>query len=411
MKILIVDDSNDKISKLLDVLNRAGISSENIEVSYTLFDAKAALRSTDFDLLILDVLLPVRAGDTPKHNGTIDLLTEIADRKTLRKPKHIIGLTAYEDAIQNAGPAFVSRMWTVIKFSFESDDWKQQIAACVAYIGDGLEQRPIKSYKTDLCIITALADPEFAAITRIPWNWGVSEPLDDNTFVRRGSFSSGGISFTVTAANASRMGMVSSALLAAKLVEREAPRFLVMPGICAGIEGKVNLGDVVVADPTWDWQCGKHFVDQSQHGFAIAPEPIGLASFIRARFEQMRLRNDLWAKIRGDWPDPPDTELRLKVAPMASGSSVVADTEVVNRIKDQNRNLTAIEMEAFGVAAAASMATHPRPTIFVCKAVCDFADEGKNDKWRSYAAYCSAQAISLFFETYMHDISMLAGTQ
>jgi nucleoside phosphorylase/CheY-like chemotaxis protein len=411
MKILIVDDSNAKIGKLLEVLEQAGVGSENIEVSYTLFDAKTALRTTDFDLLILDVLLPLRAGDAPRHSGTIDLLTEIADRTTLRKPKHIIGLTAYEDAIQQAGPAFVSRMWAVIKFSFESDDWKQQIVACVAYIGAGLEQCPIKSYKTDLCIVTALADPEYAAIIRLPWNWGVSEPLDDNTFVRRGTFKSGGVTFSVTAANASRMGMVSAALLSAKLVEREVPRFLVMPGICAGIEGKVNLGDIVVADPTWDWQCGKHFVDDTLHSFAIAPEPIGLASFVRARFEQMRLRSDLWSKLRGDWPEPPETELRLKVAPMASGSSVVADSDIVSRIKDQNRNLTAIEMEAFGVAAAASMAAHPRPTAFICKAVCDFADEEKNDRWRSYSAYCSAQATREFFETYMHEMAALAGSQ
>ncbi len=26
-----------------------------------------------------------------------------------------------------------------------------------------------------------------------------------------------------------------------------------MLGICAGVKGKTELGDVIVADPSWDW--------------------------------------------------------------------------------------------------------------------------------------------------------------
>ena len=411
MKILIADDSNEKVSRLIAVLDECGIVREGIRVAYTLFDAKRELREFAFDLLILDVLLPLRGGESPSHLGTIDLLTELSDRSTLHKPRYIVGLTAFDQAVRDAGPAFIGRTWTVIKFTPEIDAWKEQIKACVRYIAAANRERAGRRYKTDLCIVVALPVPEMDAITRLDWNWGSPEPIDDNTFVTRGHFLCSGSTFTTVAACASRTGMVSSALLAAKLIEHEVPRFVVMPGICAGIDGKTNLGDVVVADPTWDWQSGKHLVEASNHIFAIAPDPIGLATFVRARFEQLRSAREVWSSMRAGWPNPPDTELKLRIGPMASGSSVLADQDVVQAITAQNRNLTAVEMESFGVAAAAAWAGHPRPTAFVCKAVCDFADEEKDDTWQAYAAYCSAQAVKLFFERYMAEIVELAGTR
>ena len=40
---------------------------------------------------------------------------------------------------------------------------------------------------------------------------------------------------------------------------RFRPRYLFMTGIMGGVEGKTNLGDLVVASPIWDW--GKRQVD------------------------------------------------------------------------------------------------------------------------------------------------------
>ena len=201
--------------------------------------------------------------------------------------------------------------------------------------------------------------------------------------------------------------MVSAALLASKIIARESPRYLSMVGICAGIQGKANIGDLVVGDPIWDWQAGKHFVEKDRHEFAIEPDALPLSGFIRARFEQLKADKDTLARIRSGWPEPPDTELKLRIAPMASGSSVLADSD---KIKDQNRNLTAIEMEGYGVAAASSWASRPKPTVLVCKGVSDFANEEKNDKWRAYAAYCSAVATSSFFEKNMIDLADMAGS-
>ncbi|NBB16590.1 hypothetical protein GVN21_14600 [Caulobacter sp. SLTY] len=412
MKILVAEDSADKIRRIREVVEAAGeFGSIEVVFAQTVVDAKAQLRDTHFDLLILDVLLPNRAGDEPGHACTVALLEELATRNSLKKPRHILGLTAYDEAIRDAGAAFISRTWAVVRFSFESDEWRAQLISSIRYILGEAQQERDARYETDLCVLTALKTPELDAVLRIPWAWQAAEPLDDVTFVRRGSFSSQGQSFSVVAASASKMGMVSAALLAAKLVERERPRYLVMPGICAGVKGKCGYGDIIVGDPVWDWQSGKHFVEADVAGFAIAPDPLPVSGFIRSRIDQLRADSKFWLGVKDASQSKPETELKMRLGPMATGSSVLADEDVLERILVQNRNLTAVEMEAYGVLAAAVDGRFPRPTAFAMKSVCDYADPTKDDQWQGYAAYTSAQALKEFFERYMAEIRDLAGSR
>ena len=55
-------------------------------------------------------------------------------------------------------------------------------------------------------------------------------------------------------------GMVSCACLCGRLLKFE-PKLVVMPGICGGINGKVNQGDIVVASTVYDYGSGKYFAD------------------------------------------------------------------------------------------------------------------------------------------------------
>ena len=63
-------------------------------------------------------------------------------------------------------------------------------------------------------------------------------------------------------------------------------------------------------------------------------------------------------------------------------------------IKTQNRKLLAVDMEAYGVASAATELPEPQPDFLMLKGVSDFADEEKNDAYREYAAYMSVQVLA-----------------
>ena len=190
-----------------------------------------------------------------------------------------------------------------------------------------------KAYETDLCIVTALAAPEMRAVERI-WSWEAAEPVDDVTFIRKGQFEAKGKTYSVAAAFAPRMGMVASALMSAKLISHLKPRFLVMAGICAGVSGKSDLGDIIVADPNWDWQSGKRVRDKKNSSFSIAPHQLPAPGIVRSRADQLAGNKEVWREVLDKYDGkksgkPP----QMIPGPMASGSAVLADGSVVDEIK------------------------------------------------------------------------------
>ena len=103
------------------------------------------------------------------------------------------------------------------------------------------------------------------------------------------------------------------------------------------------------------------------------------------------------SQIQKKWPGPKfGHDLQLHVGPVASGAAVLADPNVVDEVKEQQRQLVGVEMEVFGVFTAAENCSKPRPTTFALKSVCDFGDQGKSDEHQAYAAFTSAEFLYRF---------------
>lgn len=99
--------------------------------------------------------------------------------------------------------------------------------------------------------------------------------------------------------------------------------------------------------------------------------------------------------------DAPGTELQLLIGPVVSGASVVTDPEIVKDVlENQHREVLAIEMEIYGMYYAASWAINPRPKFIALKAVSDFADSNKGDKYHKYASYTSAKVFEILAKQY-----------
>jgi nucleoside phosphorylase len=248
--------------------------------------------------------------------------------------------------------------------------------------------------------VCALRDPELAEVHKLPWNWRSSRPLDDVTFVRDGFVEVEGRRITVCATAAPRMGMVATALHSASLIAQLRPRIIAMTGICAGVRGKVSLGDVLFADPAWDFQSGKRVKDKENTQFSMRPHQLAAHAKIRAHIEQIRDDHEGLTKVAGAFDGRPPGISRVVIGPVASGSAVLADGEVIKEIREQHQELVGVEMEIYGLYAAAHAASGPQPLCFALKAVCDFADPDKEDGQQRYAAYASARVLQLLIERF-----------
>jgi nucleoside phosphorylase len=186
------------------------------------------------------------------------------------------------------------------------------------------------------------------------------------------------------------MGMVAAASLTTKLITGLRPRFLAMTGMCAGLRGECEIGDVILGDPVWDWQMGKYTLD----AFEIAPDQIGVPPEISQKVALLRSDVTNLTKLWTDSPfEKPQVVPRIHVGPAASGSSVLARAETTETVKAQHRKTLAVDMELYGVYSATRDMSRPRPIAFGLKGVCDHADQYKNDKFQKHASYMSAHVL------------------
>lgn len=399
IQILIVDDNADKATRIRQVLLAIpDISDSNIHLASDLISAKRELQRTQFDLLILDIQIPNRFDQTPLVNGGINFLRELELSQNLYLPSHIIGITAYEECLIDAKEPFARRLWAVVKYELSSSEWTTQLQSKARYLValKKTQQKP-SSYNFDVAILCALHKVELESVLNLGWEWEETESPGDPTIYYLGKTKQKGKVINVVAAAAPQMGMAAASVLTTKIIFQFRPRYVAMVGIAAGVRDKVGFGDILVVDQSWDYGSGKVVSEDGEQILVPDPLPLRIDSSVREQFNAMSLDTKCLGRISAGWPgNKPDRELKIHVGSVASGSSVIADIEVVKSLLKHNRKLLGIEMETYGVYLAARNCPDPKPTVFSIKSVSDFADKKKKDDYQKYAAYTSVALLSEF---------------
>lgn len=398
-RILIVDDEYDKARAISKVVLEHDVGIE-IEHATTSAAARRFLTAKNFDLLIVDLNLPDVLGATPTHQGGLALFDMLMMDESAWLPPDILFLTAREELVEAAQANVRDRGASFCLFNETADSsWKAMLVGKLQLASARVKRAARLSPRADVAIVTALGTPELDTVLNLNYQWANKRFPDDPTGYHFGQIPRVEGPLTVVAASARRKGMPSSAALAAKMVERFRPRYIVMLGICAGVKGKTELGDVIVADPSWDWGSGK--LAEKPDGsvvFQAAPYQRPLGSHVSQLAMELSSRPEVVAAIRSGWThSAPAGKLSVRVGPMASGAAVLATDGALDPITAQNRELLGVEMEAYAVMAAADYARQPAPYALAIKSVCDFADAHKGDNWQAYAAYTSAAFFNQLF--------------
>lgn len=403
MKILLVEDDTEKLRRLAAALSAvAGVDiARDVLHCATVHDALGRVHENYFDLVVLDLVVPLRMDQAPDATGGITFLERVLARPGYHVPGHVIGLTAYDGAFQDAFGRFDERALTLLRYDPTSAEWETRLQARVRHIEMSLTaaRRVPPSFDSFAAVVCALETPELEQVLALPWHWEQVSLPGDPTMYFRGRCERDGNERVVYAAAQTRMGMPAAAALTMKLLAAFRPRHVAMTGITAGVRGRARIGDVLAADPSWDWGSGKWVVRNDVEKFLAAPHQLPLDASMRATLLRVGRDGAALERIRREWPgERPPHAPRVLVGPVASGASVLADAGTLERVVEQHRQLLGIEMETYGVFAAVHDTGAPRPAVFSVKAVVDFADGEKNDEHQGYGAYVSARVLQLLVE-------------
>ncbi len=253
-----------------------------------------------------------------------------------------------------------------------------------------------ESFDTDVAFLCALQQPELSALIQAlggDAKWTITGTARHTHVYRTASLrTKAGKSLKVVATTATSMGLTAAAIATTQLVMQFRPRLVVMVGIAAGTRsGGKEFGDVLVADPSVDYNSGKVELKDGVRGFLPDTYPIGLNARLRSVLQKYQANTAVFEEIRSGWKaSTPTRPNRVHIGPLGAADQVIDDPTRVLEIQKNWRKLIGVEMETYGVYRASHEAPEPKPRFISFKSVCDFAAE-KTDSWQDYAAYTAAE--------------------
>lgn len=412
MRCLIVDDSAEKVTQISELLGREfGDDAVKIETVGSVYEAAQKMREYAYDLLLVDLNLPIRAGSGPVPDGGVKLLRQVM-RATgdLKRPLFIVGVTAFEEFAEKDLKDFSSQGWAMVHYDAASSSWESTIANHCRQIAAIQNRYKYSSEPSiDVCICTALAEPELKACKNL-----LGARVDShNRFGRTFDIyeiSSEGRSITCCLASATEMGIAGISSLATQLVCGLRPRICILTGICAGI--KSEIGDIVIAESSLNYETGKYKQAEESLEVVFDPEPRYLTCTPRLldalrTYSSERKANILGLPARFPGTDAPKAP-HVGIGPVACGAAVIESSDIIDDLRFQNRKLEGLEMESYGFYLACRNA-HPGVEYAMIKAVCDTGRPPKEDRYQAYASFLGACFTIEFIKDLMSRKSLLLG--
>ena len=371
MRVLAIED--DKVKSLkLERLARAIDANTKFVECPNISDAFRHLQSSKYDLIILDLMLPMVSGGTP-----VDVSNEfvqVISKSALNGFTNIVALTAYEELFRSHEQSFAEAGIFLVHYDSESDSWEATVRS--------LLKRSAARPRADFLVMCALELERNAfESTRAL----VASPKTENGFdVRRIRIGEN----IGSAILLPRSGLVNAAAVTASAIERYHPKLVAMSGICAGVRSRSKLGQVLVCDTCWEYQVGKY----TARGFECEPYQTKIPERVRQKLTAICRSEKSEELIRGSRMPRVVEPTTPKMATMVSGSSVIADEKVRKKICEQHRKIDGVEMELSAVFRAVDL-LDSSIIVIGAKSVADYGDKRKDDGIQEIAALAAARFV------------------
>ena len=371
MRVLTIEDDDEKQSQLRE-------SAESVDenaVFVTAPDMASAMRqlqATQYDLIILDLMLPMVGGGSPVDVGG-ELLPLIA-RIRRNRYTNMIALTAYKELFDRREECFAAAGVFLIHYERESENWKPTILS--------LLRRSAAQSRCDFLIVCALELESNALFdTRASLGENRIENGLDTRDIAIGHYKGRVVGLP-------RAGLVNAASITTASIERFRPKLVAMTGICGGVKDRTKLGQVLVCERCWEYQVGKYVGGE----FKFEPYQTTISELTRQKLALM-CRSTRVKTLLCDMDMPEGVEkCDPKMATIVSGSAVIADDRERDAICKQHRNIDGVEMELSAVFRAAELLDESI-VVIGAKGVSDFGDAQKGDDVQQFAAVAAGRFV------------------
>ena len=255
--------------------------------------------------------------------------------------------------------------------------------------------RQVDPSVADVALVTALPLELAAVLKYLPTLEKVTIGHESRTYYQGIVVTDDGATrYRVVATVLQDMGNVQAAAATAALIHDWNPRYIIMCGIAAGLRSdRQRLGDVVVSTDVIYYELAKLLDDGTER----RPVSYRADSLLLDRAMHMQLMAAWRARLpprpdgRGSGVDFPGVHF----GPVASGDKVIASASEARQLLSLHSKVAAVEMEGGGVATSA-FATARRVGFLMVRAICDFADQAKDDRWQDFAANAAASFVAQF---------------
>lgn len=372
IKVLLVEDDKEKRENIEAEVNSFFKQDLILVISETLSDATQKILTIEFDLIIMDLLLPRRDGDI-----AIDVTEEIVDHyvnSEINRLTIAVAISQFDETVDKQQSHFMRAGIMVVKYS-NNQDWQKCLNICM--------QRVASQSYYDFVIICALNEERSAF-----------ESVEHSSFKYGSLISFAGLDGRELSIGEHRgicilqpqMGLVDASIIATMALQTFTPSLICMSGICAGVPKNTQLGKLIVSDYTWEHQAGKWQGNE----FSLRNYHEHLDPVVRTSLNQL-IEGDPYLEGLATKPNEIQLpNLGAELAPSVSGSVVIASDELREKIAKQHGKVAAIDMEVYGVYRSACLYSKP-VKFFAAKTVVDLASEEKGDSLHHAGAVLSAR--------------------
>jgi len=400
IKILIMDDNTEKTTRIKSVLSgMCMVNADNIEVACSLNSGRQKLSKNFYDLLLLDLVLPIEDNDPIEPGKSEDFINELYRIGRFKKPIYVIGLSQYEDKVAENTAKYENKLWKLIHYDLQKDDWEQILQNAVEAILSTKEQLLASlqnKNKYDVGVVCALSEEfeQMKIASGLEWKKVTVEGISNDFFaadLRTGL----GHTLRIIAGRNNMPGMQAASVMASCMFCLFSIESLFMTGICAGFkkdeDDSIDFGDIFIAESEYDYGSGKLCEPKDGVFFKKNPKMLECDFDLKGKMNTFIEENHPESQILREL-DIKNLNLMNKIPtihfkPGACGSYVVADIGFMKDLLEENHKLRGLDMEGYGLYMTAHILNKK---CMMIKSLSDFADNSKGDKYHKMCSYSSA---------------------